>query len=79
MHLHYEKGLPLKPRTLLYRLCNRVMKGAFGAIVDSCCVIAVVAGTVGPIGFLGLQVSFGLEKLFCIQILTPLKWPFCLV
>ena len=67
MHLHYEKGLPLKPRTLLYPVFGeRVMKGAFGAIVDSCCVIAVVAGTVGPIGFLGLQVSFGLEKLFGI-------------
>ncbi|MBH0070783.1 BCCT family transporter [Pseudoalteromonas sp. NZS127] len=67
MHLHYEKGLPLKPRTLLYPVFgDRVMKGAFGAIVDSCCVLAVVAGTVGPIGFLGLQVSFGLEKLFGI-------------
>ncbi len=67
MHLHYEKGLPLKPRTLLYPVFgDRVMTGPFGAIVDSCCVIAVVAGTVGPIGFLGLQVSFGLEKLFGI-------------
>ncbi|WP_372761380.1 BCCT family transporter [Pseudoalteromonas sp.] len=67
MHLHYEKGLPLKPRTLLYPVFgDRVMTGAFGAIVDSCCVLAVVAGTVGPIGFLGLQVSFGLEKLFAI-------------
>ena len=42
------------------------MKGALGTIVDACCVLAVVAGTVGPIGFLGLQVSFGLEKLFAI-------------
>ena len=67
MHLHYEKGLPLKPRTLLYPVFgDRVMTGPFGAIVDSCCVLAVVAGTVGPIGFLGLQVSFGLEKLFGI-------------
>ena len=67
MYLHYEKGLPLKPRTLLYPVFgDRVMKGSFGAIVDSSCVLAVVAGTVGPIGFLGLQVSFGLEKLFDI-------------
>ncbi len=67
MYLHYEKGLPLKPRTLLYPVFgDRVMKGPLGAIVDSCCVLAVVAGTVGPIGFLGLQVSFGLEKLFGI-------------
>ncbi|MEL0612593.1 BCCT family transporter [Marinomonas arenicola] len=67
MYLHYEKGLPLKPRTLLYPVFgDKVMTGAFGAIVDACCVLAVVAGTVGPIGFLGLQVSFGLEKLFGI-------------
>lgn len=67
MHLHYEKGLPLKPRTLLYPVFgDKVMTGPLGAIVDACCVLAVVAGTVGPIGFLGLQVSFGLEKLFGI-------------
>ncbi|WP_086481686.1 BCCT family transporter [Oceanospirillum sanctuarii] len=67
MYLHYEKGLPLKPRTLLYPvLGDRVMKGPLGAVVDAACVLAVVAGTVGPIGFLGLQVSFGLEKLFGI-------------
>lgn len=68
MYLHYEKGLPLKPRTLLYPVFgDKVMHGAFGAIVDASCVLAVVAGTVGPIGFLGLQVSFGLEKLFGIS------------
>ena len=67
MYLHYEKGLPLKPRTLLYPVFgDKVMTGPFGAIVDACCVLAVVAGTVGPIGFLGLQVSFGMEKLFGI-------------
>lgn len=67
MYLHYEKGLPLKPRTLLYPVFgDRVMTGPLGTIVDSCCVLAVVAGTVGPIGFLGLQIGFGLEKLFGI-------------
>ena len=67
MYLHYEKGLPLKPRTLLYPLFgDRVMRGPIGALVDACCVLAVVAGTVGPIGFLGLQVSYGLNALFGI-------------
>lgn len=67
MVLHYEKGLPLKPRTLLYPVFgDRILHGAGGAIVDACCVLAVVAGTVGPIGFLGLQVSFGLHSLFGI-------------
>lgn len=48
-HLHYDKGLPLQPRTLLYPLLgDRALKGP---IVDACCVIAVAAGTIGPIGF----------------------------
>lgn len=64
-HAHYVKGQPLQPRTLLYPVFgDRVMKGWFGGIVDAACVIAVVAGTVGPIGFLATQVSFGLNELF---------------
>ncbi|KEQ14077.1 BCCT family transporter [Endozoicomonas numazuensis] len=67
MYLHYEKGLPLQPRTLLYPLFGeKALTGPLGTIVDACSVLAVVAGTVGPIGFLGLQVGYGLEKLFGI-------------
>jgi choline-glycine betaine transporter len=48
-YAHYVKGQPLQPRTLLYPVFGeRVMKGWFGGIVDALCVIAVVAGTVGP-------------------------------
>ncbi|MFD2191909.1 BCCT family transporter [Pistricoccus aurantiacus] len=64
-HSHYDKGQPLQPRSLLYPVFGEaVMKGAFGSVVDSLCIIAVVAGTVGPIGFLATQVSFGLHELF---------------
>lgn len=64
-HAHYVKGQPLQPRTLLYPVFgDRVMKGAFGGVVDAVCVIAVVAGTVGPIGFLATQMTFGLHELF---------------
>ena len=64
-HAHYSKGQPLQPRTLLYPVFGeRVMSGWFGGVVDAACVIAVVAGTVGPIGFLATQVSFGLHELF---------------
>ncbi|MGM0662206.1 MAG: BCCT family transporter [Pseudomonadota bacterium] len=67
MHYHYDKGLPLAPRTLLYPVFgDRAISGPIGYIADSACIIAVVAGTVGPIGFLGLQVSYGLEALFGI-------------
>ena len=64
MHYHYDKGLPLAPRTLLYPLFgDRALHGPIGLIADASCVIAVVAGTVGPIGFLGLQMSYGLNAL----------------
>lgn len=54
-----EKGLPLRPRTLLWPLLGeRVRTHWIGAAADIACVLAVVAGTVGPIGFLGLQVSY---------------------
>ncbi|ATJ84354.1 BCCT family transporter [Halomonas beimenensis] len=67
-HAHYDKGQPLQPRTLLYPvLGERVMGGTFGGVVDALCVIAVVAGTVGPIGFLATQVSFGLHELFGVS------------
>ena len=64
-HAHYVIGQPLQPRTLLYPvLGERLMRGPLGGLVDACCVIALVAGTVGPIGFLATQVSFGLHELF---------------
>ncbi|PPK60345.1 choline/carnitine/betaine transport [Malaciobacter marinus] len=67
MYLHYEKGLPLKPRTLLYFVFKeKVIHGKFGSIVDGFCIIAVAAGTIGPIGFLGLQISYSLHELFNI-------------
>ena len=67
MHYHYDKGLPLAPRTLLYPIFKeKAITGPIGLIADASCIIAVVAGTVGPIGFLGLQVSYGLESLFGI-------------
>lgn len=67
MHLHYDKGLPLKPRTLLYPIFGqRVIDGKLGNLVDALSIIAVAAGTIGPIGFLGLQISYAVNELFGI-------------
>lgn len=65
--LHYEEAgdLPLAPRTLLYPLVGRrLVEGPLGGVADAAALIGVIAGTVGPIGFLGLQVSAGLTALF---------------
>ncbi len=65
MYAHYHKGMPLKPRSLLYPIFGeKIMKNSIlGTIVDSFSIIAVAAGTIGPIGFLGLQAGYGLSTI----------------
>lgn len=65
MYLHYEKKLPLMPRTLLYPLLGeRALKGPIAVLADATAIIAVVAGTIGPVGFLGLQIAFVLHSVW---------------
>lgn len=66
-YAHYTKGKPLQPRTLLYPVFGEwIITSWVGSVVDALCVIAIVAGTVGPIGFLATQMSYGLHVLFGI-------------
>ena len=67
MYSHYHRGVPLQSRALLYPLFGeKIMTNNLGKVVEAFCILAVAAGTIGPIGFLGLQVSFALEELFAI-------------
>ncbi|MFD1606978.1 BCCT family transporter [Oceanobacillus luteolus] len=68
MYAHYDKGAPLKPRSLLYPIFgDKIMnKGGVGAFTDTFSIIAVAAGTIGPIGFLGLQGGYAFNALFGI-------------
>jgi glycine betaine transporter len=67
MYGHYHKGMPMKPRTLLYPIFGEKLRHSwFGTLIDAFSVIAVAAGTIGPIGFLGLQASYGLQEIFGI-------------
>ena len=65
MYAHYNKGMPLKPRTLLYPIFGeKIVHSKWGTFADVVCIIGAVAGTIGPIGFLGLQVSYGMNAIF---------------
>ncbi|WP_339230103.1 BCCT family transporter [Oceanobacillus sp. FSL K6-2867] len=66
MYVHYNKGLPLKPRGLLYPIFGEKIyhNSVLGSSADIFSIIATVAGTLGPLGFLGLQISYGLNHLF---------------
>ena len=67
MYAHYHKGMPLKPRTILYPIFgDKLFKknNIIGILADVTSAIAVAAGTVGAIGFLGLQASYAAEQIF---------------
>lgn len=64
-YAHYNQGKPLQPRTLLYPLFGDwILSSWVGGVVDALCVVVIIAGTVGPIGFLATQMSYGLQVLF---------------
>lgn len=59
------KGQPLKARSMLYPLLGeKGVNGIPGIIMDASSLIAVAAGTIGPIGFLSLQMSYALQSLW---------------
>ncbi len=69
MYAHYHRGAPLKPRTLLYPIFGDKLfqkNSVIGILADSVSMIAVAAGTIGPIGFLGLQAGYAFEAIFGI-------------
>lgn len=65
IYAHKHKGMPLKPRTLLYPILKeKILTSKWGAAADIICIIGAASGTIGPIGFLGLQVSYGISSIF---------------
>lgn len=67
IYAHKHKGMPLKPRTILYPILKeKILTSKWGTAADIFCIIGAAAGTIGPIGFLGLQVSYGLSAILGI-------------
>ena len=53
-----QRGEPLRPRTLLVNILPKgLINGPIGDLADGLSVVAAIAGTVGPLGFLSLQLS----------------------
>jgi len=53
-----RRGEPLRPRSLLVNIVPRAwVDGPIGDLADGLSVVAAIAGTVGPLGFLSLQLS----------------------
>ncbi|KLV09434.1 BCCT transporter [Photobacterium ganghwense] len=63
MHAHHQGGLKLRPRALLYPLVGDKLENHWlGSVIDACSIVAVAAGTIGPIGFLASQLGYSLQE-----------------
>ncbi|WMJ77497.1 MULTISPECIES: BCCT family transporter [unclassified Sedimentibacter] len=63
----YEKGLPNRPSSMLWLISGeKVTNGVLGKAFDIFSLIGVAAGTIGPTGFLGLQIAFALNAVWGI-------------
>ncbi len=63
-----QNGYPLRPRSLLIPLLPKnIVDGLVGDFADGLSVVAAIAGTVGPLGFLSLQLSNAAGKLSYIS------------
>ena len=52
MYGHYHKGMPLKPRTLLYPIFGeKLRKSLLGTMIDAFAIIAVAAGRLDRLDF----------------------------
>ena len=59
-----QNGFPLRPRSLLIPIFPKsIVDGILGDFADGISVVAAIAGTVGPLGFLSLQLSNAAAKL----------------
>ncbi len=59
-----QSGFPLRPRSLLIPIFPKTfVDGLLGDFADGISVVAAIAGTVGPLGFLSLQLSNAAAKL----------------
>lgn len=64
MYAHYNCGIKLRPRALLYPILGTKLENHWlGSLIDACSIIAVAAGTIGPIGFLATQLSYSITVL----------------
>ncbi|MEL6181958.1 MAG: BCCT family transporter, partial [Myxococcota bacterium] len=67
MVLNDTRGVPLRPRALLVPVVgDRLIESPLGSVVDAVCIVAALAGTIGPIGFLALQLSYSAEVMLGI-------------
>ncbi|HKK34906.1 MAG TPA: BCCT family transporter [Paracoccaceae bacterium] len=71
-HAHFNRGLPLAPRSVLEPLIGRRHEGWIGHGVDILCTVGTLLGVATSLGLGAMQIGASLERFFGWQSATPL-------
>ena len=71
--LHFRRGLPLAPRTLLFPLFGQRIFGWLGHITDAFCTVGTLLGVATSLGLGAMQINAGLSRLAGIAYLADIQ------
>lgn len=63
-YLHFRKGMPLAPRSMLYPLLGERINGWIGHLTDTFCTVGTLLGVATSLGLGSIQINAGLGSLF---------------
>lgn len=62
-YFHFRIGLPLAPRSLLYPLFGKKIRGAIGHVTDAFCTVGTLLGVATSLGLGAMQINSALNSL----------------
>jgi len=71
--MHFRKGLPLAPRSLLYPLLGNRIYGWIGHATDAFCTVGTLLGVATSLGLGAMQINAGLTQLAGVAYVTDVQ------
>ncbi len=78
--LHFRRGLPLAPRSLLYPLFGDRIYGWIGHTTDAFCTVGTLLGVATSLGLGAMQINAGLSQLVAVDYAATVQiWIICVI
>jgi choline/glycine/proline betaine transport protein len=71
--LHFRKGLPLAPRSMLQPLIGERYNGLIGHLTDVLCTVGTLFGVATSLGLGAMQINSGVSQVFPVPISTTMQ------
>lgn len=72
-YFHFNKGMPLAPRSIFYPLLGYRINGWIGHAIDILCTVGTLLGVATSLGIGAIQINAGLAQFFDLPIATPVQ------